>query len=694
MEFELKAAKAKWEREQKQRKEEARKRLQLEKKAKEEAARQREALEAAQSHRRLQEAQAAAAARLQEESDLFAGDGIRFNVVLRATRVMGDGDKIKLPPSAFEHLSSEGALEKGPMFFEISSNTEPPATTSSDKMPDAIDTTRNMHCGVLEFTASEGYAELPPHVWSNAGLSDITSRDYPSVRIRYVRLPKCTYAKLLTETSDFSDVPNHKAVLETKLRQHATLSEGDLLVVQHGGVDYTLRVSELKPAANVSVLETDMEVDVVQAVSAPGTSSQSRLIPLELGKSESGNVDEGSYKYYKFMVDQKLLEAVNKGDMDLNVHLEIDGGGTASDADLYVAAPPILFPSQHQHQWASHDLGSKVIHLTGAGKTLSSSSYSIGVYGYRSKATYRVWVQSQPSAPITGQRVGLASREMEGDSSVQVGSEVCGNCMQVIPSRTIALHEAYCRRHNTVCKYPGCGVVLRQEELKKHVHCSKCGQSLQQGELEKHLKVYHEPQTCRCGEILERDDMVKHQAMSCPLRMIMCRFCGDMVQAGSEADNIRDKLRGLTQHESQCGSRTAPCESCERAVMLKEMDLHRAAAHDPSSQDGGIYSSAVGNLVKPVVTALPTNPSKAVNCPICSLKFEGAAADTQLHTHLDEEHFSPMNSSDQIEHVRSEESASSALNSSFRSSLSVACPICGLAVHSERDLSLHIDMVH
>lgn len=163
-----------------------------------------------------------------------------------------------------------------------------------------------------------------------------------------------------------------------------------------------------------------------------------------------------------------------------------------------------------------------------------------------------------------------------------------------------------------------------------------------------------------------------------------------MVQAGSESDNIRDKLHGLTQHESQCGSRTAPCESCGRAVMLKEMDLHRAAAHDPNTQARKLDAS----VIQPVVSALPSIPGKVATCPICTLSFEGATADEQLNTHLDNEHFSQMTSSTPVEHVRSGEPTSFAPNQSFRSSLSVACPICGLAVHSERDLSLHIDMVH
>lgn len=706
MDFELRAAKEKLEREQRLRKEQARARSERERKAKEEASKHREALETVQRLRRIEEAEAAAAASQQEENDLFAGDGVRFNSVVRATLSSGVGDKISLPPSAFQHLSAEGALEKGPMFFEITLVSKASAETTFG-LEGAIEK-RITHAGVLQFTAPEGFAELPLHVWHNAGLAEgmVSSSEASLVRIRYVRLPKGVYAKLQSETADFADVPNHRAVLETKLRQHATLSEGDMLTVQHGGIDYSLRVLELRPASNVSVLETDIEVDVTA-----GSSAQGRLACLELGKPECGFVDEGDYKYYKFVIDQNLVDAATKGDIDIVIRLEVDGDGTTGDADLYMAMHPILFPTRHRHHLSSHDIGTKIICLTGPGKTLCPSSYSVGVYGFCARASYKISVYAQPSQPAAGQKIGFATVKGQANSNIQEGFEVCENCKQAVPSRTVGLHEAYCRRHNAVCKYPGCGVVLRLEEVDKHVHCFKCGQSLRQEELSKHLKIYHEPQTCSCGVVLEREEMLNHQATMCPLRMITCRFCGDMVQAGQEAEDFRDKLRGLTQHECICGARTAPCDSCGRAIMLKDMDLHRAAAHNPAYEAGKAHAgtmivpsahNAMANNVREGDTIATESTGKQVNyleqhtsvqCPICSLQFEGSTAEGELNMHLDNMHFSSeVNSSIPANHVQGLEETFA--DSSYRRFLSVSCPICGLAVHSERDLSSHMDMVH
>lgn len=63
MDFELRQAKIKWEKEQKEKKDKARARLERERKAKEEAVKRQEAIEAAQRVRRLEESAAALAVR-------------------------------------------------------------------------------------------------------------------------------------------------------------------------------------------------------------------------------------------------------------------------------------------------------------------------------------------------------------------------------------------------------------------------------------------------------------------------------------------------------------------------------------------------------------------------------------------------------------------------------------------------------
>ncbi|KAI4308353.1 hypothetical protein L6164_031436 [Bauhinia variegata] len=570
MDFELRRAREKLDKEQKERKEKARLKVEKEKKAKAEAKKQREAIEAAQRSRRIDAAEAQLKADQQMQESLLAGRGIIFYRLLEAVPYQGNGDKIKLPPSCFNELSDLGAFDKGPLYFQLSLVQE---SGSSGMRATDKENQGTTHCGVLEFTADEGSVGLPPHVWNN--LFSESAPKSPFIEVRYVWLPKGSYAKLQPERVGFSDLPNHKAILETSLRQHATLSQGDILTVNYGELAYKLRVLELKPSSSVSVLETDIEVDIVDSDTSSKESDQHVLSPILFGKSETGMVEEGNFMYYKFSIDNETWEKVNSGSSSVEVKLEAETDG--GDTDLFISRHPLIFPTRHQHVWSSHDVGSKALVLSSKDQNLGPGTYSIGVYGFKGTTKYKVSVNIQDNL---NQKVGQQASSSK--SSMDVDTEQCRNCKHYIPSRTIALHEAYCSRHNVVCQHAGCGVVLRIEEFKNHIHCGRCGQAFQQGELEKHMKVFHEPLHCPCGIVLEKEQMVEHQASVCPLRLISCRFCGDMVQAGSAATDYRDKIRGLSEHESVCGSRTAPCDSCGRSVMLKDMDIHYIAVHQKS----------------------------------------------------------------------------------------------------------------
>ncbi|KAE8685893.1 hypothetical protein F3Y22_tig00111088pilonHSYRG00095 [Hibiscus syriacus] len=566
MDFELRRAREKLDKEQRERKERAKLKLERERKAKEEAKKQRDAIEAAQRSRRLDAIEAQLKAEQQMEESLLSGRGIVFYKILEAVPFQGSGDKIKLPPSCFTELSNQGAFDKGPMYFQLSLVHQEGSSNTTD---DEKENSRTTHSGVLEFTADEGSVAIPPHVWSN--LFPVDTPMVPLVEVRYVRLPKGTYAKLQPDGIGFSDLPNHKAILETSLRQHATLSQDDVLTVKYGEFTYSLRVLELKPSSSISVLETDIEVDIVNPGVESERTDQYVLKQLVFGTTESGSVEEGNYMFYKFSIDDDTWEKIVSDDVKIEVKIDAETNG--GDTDLYVSRHPLIFPNRHQHEWSSHDVGSKTLILTSKDRNLGTGTYSLAVYGFKGTTKYQVSVHVQENSKRK------AGQQVMHSSSMEVDTVECRNCKHFIPSRSIALHEAYCSRHNVVCPHAGCSIVLRMEEAKNHVHCNKCGQAFQSGEMEKHMKVFHEPLRCPCGVVLEKEDMVQHQASDCPMRLITCRFCGDMVQAGSSAMDVRDRLRGLSEHESICGSRTAPCDSCGRSVMLKDMDMHQVAVH-------------------------------------------------------------------------------------------------------------------
>eukprot|EP01018_Ginkgo_biloba_P014850 Gb_33194 [translate_table: standard] len=148
------------------------------------------------------------------------------------------GDKIIMPPSALDRLASLHI--DYPMLFELYN----PGTE------------RSSHCGVLEFVAEEGMIYMPYWMMQNMLL-----QEGDTVRVKNATLPKGTYVKLQPHTKDFLDISNPKAVLETTLRNFSCLTTGDSIMVAYNNKKYYIDIIETKPAAAITIIETDCEVD-------------------------------------------------------------------------------------------------------------------------------------------------------------------------------------------------------------------------------------------------------------------------------------------------------------------------------------------------------------------------------------------------------------------------------------------------
>ncbi|KAL8057381.1 hypothetical protein ABFS82_04G180600 [Erythranthe guttata] len=148
------------------------------------------------------------------------------------------GDKVIMPASALDRLAKLNI--DYPMLFEISN-------------PRASKVT---HCGVLEFTADEGLIYLPFSMMENMQL-----KDGDIVRVKNASLPKGTYVKMQPHKTDFLDVSNPKAVLETSLRSYTCLTTGDTIMVVHNNKEFYINILETKPSNAISIIETDCEVD-------------------------------------------------------------------------------------------------------------------------------------------------------------------------------------------------------------------------------------------------------------------------------------------------------------------------------------------------------------------------------------------------------------------------------------------------
>lgn len=160
-----------------------------------------------------------------------------FPVTFMGKEELEKGNKIILPQSALDHLARLNI--SWPMLFEMTN----PATS------------RSTHGGVQEFIAEEGTCFFPYWMMQNL------LQEGDLVRITNTSLQKGSFVKLQPVSSDFLDIHNPRAVLENSLRNFATLTVGDCIVIDYNQRKYEIEIVECKPAKAISIIEADVNVD-------------------------------------------------------------------------------------------------------------------------------------------------------------------------------------------------------------------------------------------------------------------------------------------------------------------------------------------------------------------------------------------------------------------------------------------------
>jgi len=148
------------------------------------------------------------------------------------------GDKILLPPSAFDTLAR--LQVDYPMLFRLESTEKGTMT----------------HCGVLEFTAEEGSCYIPFWVMQN-----LLIEEGAVITITNISLPKATFVKLRPQHVDFLEITNPRAVLEHALRNFSCVTKGDVICVPYNDRNYHFQMMEVRPQDAACIIETDCNVD-------------------------------------------------------------------------------------------------------------------------------------------------------------------------------------------------------------------------------------------------------------------------------------------------------------------------------------------------------------------------------------------------------------------------------------------------
>lgn len=228
------------------------------------------------------------------------------------------GGKIVLPPSALDTLARLNITF--PMLFQLESRNG-----------------RKTHCGVQEFIAEEGHANVPYWLMQNLLVSE-----GGMITIRNANLPKGTFVKFQPQTSDFIKISNPKAVLEATLRSFTCLTKGDSIAINYNDKTYYIDVLEVAPGDAISIIETDVNVEFAAPadyVEAPPPPVAPSAPPPSAAKPNKPLAGEASSDPSARLKDR--LERLKK-------RTPVDTDSSEDDDDDAKPPPKESFPGQGQ----------------------------------------------------------------------------------------------------------------------------------------------------------------------------------------------------------------------------------------------------------------------------------------------------------------------------------------------------------
>lgn len=490
-----------------------------------------------------------------------------------------------------------------------------------------------VYAGIREFSADDGEVALSsyllealgiqegelgnPKSESGADVIDLTADDDDgqardtgvNITVKAKQLPKGTYVRLRPLEAGYNP-DDWKSLLERQLRAaYTTLTRDSMLAVRGvKGEEFRFLVDKFQPEGDgVCVVDTDLEVDIealneeqaretLRQIAArsqrlPGTAAGSSVgHKIDIWKEVEGQVLEGDYVDY----------TLPSWDRSRPISVTLSGLGADEEVDLFISpksARQRATPRESEHvfgDFSSPKDGSKEIVIQPTNVELEGAEeLLISVHGYcppdrvgnpdPSPRHYRL------RARATDAR-GSSSLPIDLDSSPQRSKdeEQCGNCLQWVPTRTIVLHENFCRRNNVLC--PQCKNVFQKtsQEWTNHWHCPTHPDSYGSTELSKtkHDYVQHTTHACpSCGpespfNFPSLPELARHRTTVCPHKIILCQFChlevpqeGDPLDPASEAETV---ISGLTAHERADGGRTTDCHLCGKIVRLRDTAAHMA----------------------------------------------------------------------------------------------------------------------
>ncbi|KAK1367434.1 Ubiquitin fusion degradation 1 [Heracleum sosnowskyi] len=155
-----------------------------------------------------------------------------------------NGNRIIMPASAIHSVMPRRKI-KCPMTFEITN----------------LDSGKNSHCGVVEFSAEDGCVYIPD--WM---MHALVLKDGQFVQVEKTgNLAKATYMKIQPHSTDFvKNLSDRQVMLEEILKDFVCVTAGDTVVINHEDQRYYIDIVATDPEDVVSLFDTDYKIDVMQ----------------------------------------------------------------------------------------------------------------------------------------------------------------------------------------------------------------------------------------------------------------------------------------------------------------------------------------------------------------------------------------------------------------------------------------------
>ncbi|KAM3142305.1 hypothetical protein pb186bvf_005714 [Paramecium bursaria] len=224
-----------------------------------------------------------------------------FSAKERFQKKLENGNKILLPSSFLQQLID--VKQNGPMIFRIQS-------TQNDS--------RFTYVGVLEFIANEGECIVPTWLFENMGFFSGCFGVVSYVQ----QLPKGKLIQLQPHETEFIDLPDPRAILESQLRNYVCLTEGETITINAGPRQYQLDIKKVEPTTQhraVNINDADVEIDFLPPL------DYQEAPPNLVKKSSSINYEEKQQAQKQTFfagqgvrIDGKSGQAIRKQSEDVN----------------------------------------------------------------------------------------------------------------------------------------------------------------------------------------------------------------------------------------------------------------------------------------------------------------------------------------------------------------------------------------